>query len=215
MQLSAEVRWFQVGPIPDDLRKWFQQPAAAFQCPVGGGRDRKDVYLRIAETELSIKSRGGKKGLEVKGLVEVLPAPVAFGRVAVAPQIFCKWSSEQLAFEKLSTVETVKTRWMRKFDTATEPPREIALGAGAFAEDPAVKSERPDVGCNVELTKVVRDGETWWTFGAESFAFNQSGRPSELVVEGLLRTMHALSLHGDVDLRTATYRGYGEWIAMK
>ena len=45
MQLSAEVRWFGLGPVPDDLKGWFQEPASAFRYPAGGGRSRTDVYL--------------------------------------------------------------------------------------------------------------------------------------------------------------------------
>jgi hypothetical protein len=154
MQVSAEVRWFQVGSIPDDLKKWFCEPAPDFRHRVGGGHQRIDVYVLIQDSELGIKSRGGKKGFEVKGLVDVLPWQLDFGQMSVVPQLFCKWSSGQLEFADLPAVETVKTRWLRKFNTAAVDLREIRLGAGDFGEDPIVKSERPDVGCNVELTSV-------------------------------------------------------------
>jgi hypothetical protein len=213
MQVSAEVRWFQVGFVPDDLKKWFCEPASDFRHRVGGGRQRRDVYLLTQESELGIKSRGGKKGLEVKGLVDVLSWQLDFGQVSVVPQLFCKWSSEELEFANLPTVEIVKTRWLRKFDTATVDPREIQLGAGDYGEEPIVKNERPDVGCNIELTSVRKGDETWWTFGAESFAFGRPGRTVELVNQGLLRAMQALPSHANVDLREARYMGYAEWLA--
>jgi hypothetical protein len=213
MQVSAEVRWFQVGSVPDDLREWFCEPAPDFRHLVGGGRQRIDVYLLIQESELGIKSRGGKRGLEVKGLVDVLPWQLDFGQVSVVPQLFCKWSSAQLEVANLPTVETVKTRWLRKFDTAAVDLREIPLGAGDFGEDPIMKSERPDVGCNVELTSVTKGNETWWTFGAESFAFGRPGRTLELVEQGLLRAMQALRSYAKIDLRGAQYLGYAEWLA--
>lgn len=215
MQLSAEVRWFQIGSIPDALRTWFIEPAAGFRSPVGGGQVRQDVYLQIEEPELNIKRRGGRPGVEVKGLLDVLPTQLAFGRVAVTPQMFCKWSSEALEFATLPTVEVVKTRWMRKFDTASDQPREITLGSGELAEEPAVTNERVDVGCNVELTELVSVGESWWTFGAESFAYGQPGRTIELIGDALCRTMQMLSRLGDVDLRAAEYLNYGKWIALK
>lgn len=213
MQVSAEVRWFEAGPVPDDLGKWFHQPARDFRHPIDGGRPRTDVYLLLKETELGIKRRGGKKGLEVKGLVDVLPWQLQLGQVSVAPQLFCKWGSAELELASLPAVETVKTRWLRKFDTATAEPREIQLGAGEFGEDPIKKDERPDVGCNVELTSVTREGETWWTFGAESFAFGQPGQTVALVGQGLLRTMQLLASHAKIDLRGARYLGYAEWLA--
>ena len=83
-------------------------------------------------------------------------------------------------------VETVKVRWLRKFDTAGDP-REIQLGAGEVGEDPLLSEERPDVGCNIELTSVATGGTTWWTFGAESFAFGQPGQTTALVHKGLQR----------------------------
>jgi hypothetical protein len=213
MQVSAEVRWFQMGSVPDDLKEWFCEPAPDFRHRVGGGSQRIDVYFLTQESELGIKRRGGRKGLDVKGLVDVLPWQLDFGLVSVVPQLFCKWSSEQLEFANLPTVETAKTRWLRKFDTAVVELREIRLGAGDFGEDPIVKSERPDVGCNVELTSVTKGNETWWTFGAESFAFGRPGRTVELVGQGLLRAMQALPNHAKVDLRGARYLGYAEWLA--
>ena len=87
MQVWAEVRWFHLGAVPEDLITWFCQPALDFHHRVSGGRQRKDVYLLFPETELSIKSRGGKKGLEVKGFLDVvvLAAPLqASLRVAAA-----------------------------------------------------------------------------------------------------------------------------------
>ena len=213
MQVSAEVRWFHLGAVPEDLRTWFCQPALDFRHRAGGGRQRKDVYLLIPDTELSIKSRGGKKGLEVKGFLDVVSSQLHFGQVSVVPRLFCKWSSEELGFAKLPTVEIVKTRWLRKFDTAATDPREIELGAGDFGEDPIVKSERPDFGCNIELTSVTKGDEAWWTFGAESFTFGRAGRAFESVTEGLFRTMKALPNHAKIDLRGARYLGYSEWIA--
>ena len=200
------------GSIPDDLKKWFCEPAPDFRHRVGGGHQRIDVYVLIQDSELGIKSRGGKKGFEVKGLVDVLPWQLDFGQMSVVPQLFCKWSSGQLEFADLPAVETVKTRWLRKFNTAAVDLREIRLGGADFGEDPMVKSERPDIGCNIELTSVTKGNETWWTFGAESFAFGRPGRTVELVDQGLHRAMQALPGHAKVDLRGARYLGYAEWL---
>ena len=106
----------------------------------------------------------------------------------------------------------MKVRWLRKFDTAGDP-REIQLGAGDVGEDPVLSKERPDVGCNIELTSVTTGGISWWTFGAESFAFGQPGQTATLVSQGLQRVMRALSSRAPIDLRRARYQGYGEWIA--
>ena len=212
-QLSAEVRWFGLGPIPDDLRNWFREPTSAFPYPAGGGCSRTDVYLRFKQPELSIKRRGDKEGFEVKGLVDTVPWQFQLGKATVLPQLLCKWSTTELEVPAvLPVVKTVKVRWLRKFDTAGDP-REIELGAGDTREDPLDSKERPDVGCNVELTHVTTGGIDWWTFGAESFAFGQPGQTTALVSQGLQRTMQALSNRATIDLRHARYQGYGEWIA--
>jgi hypothetical protein len=194
------------------LGNWFLESTHAFRYSAGGGHSRTDVYLGLKETELSIKKRGGKKGFEVKGLVDDIPWQFQLGQVTVVPQLLCKWSSTELEVANVPLVETVKVRWLRKFDTAGDP-REIQLGAGDAGEDPLLSEERPDVGCNIELTSVTSSGTTWWTFGAESFAFGQPGRTTALVSQGLQRVMQALSNRGTVDLRRARYLGYAEWIA--
>lgn len=212
MQLSAEVRWFGLGSLPDDLKSWFLGPTHAFRYPAGGGHSRTDVYLLHKETELSIKKRGGKKGFEVKGMVDAIPWDFRLGQVTVTPQLLCKWSTSELEIAHVPVVETVKIRWLRKFDTAG-CPRELQLGAGDVGEDPVVSKERPDVGCNIELTSVTTGETTWWTFGAESFAFGQPGQTTILVSQGLQRVMQAVSSRATIDLRRARYQGYGEWIA--
>jgi hypothetical protein len=97
------------------------------------------MYLHFKEPELSIKRRGGKKGFEVKGLVDDVSWRLQFGGVTVVPQLLCKWSSTELEVAQLPVVEIVKVRWLRKFDT-TADPREIQLGAGDSGEDPAPTS---------------------------------------------------------------------------
>ena len=111
----------------------------------------------------------------MKGLVDAIPWRFELGQVSVVPQLLCKWSSSDLEIGNVPIAETVKVRWLRKFETAGDP-REIQLGAGDTGEDPLVSEERPDIGCNVELTTVTIGGTIWWTFGAESFAFGQPGQ---------------------------------------
>ena len=72
MQVSAEIRWFWKGVLPPELLVWFQR-AERHSCAGGGGSVRTDAYLRDArQSELGLKLRGGKKGVEIKGLVAVI-----------------------------------------------------------------------------------------------------------------------------------------------
>src|SRR4030095_5243504 len=59
MLLSAEVRWFWEGRIPE-LTRWFGSGPFA----PGGGEVRVDTYVGDpAQLELGVKSRGNKPGL--------------------------------------------------------------------------------------------------------------------------------------------------------
>jgi len=163
MQVSAEIRWFWMGPGPCELDAWFRDPER-HPCPPGGGGSRTDEYLRDeGQEELGIKRRGGQKAIEVKGLVaelgEIRTAPFV-GRV----ELWTKWTSEALEVPPAATVRTDKRRWVRKFSTDGQVPVEVALDG---SERPVTGSP-PARGCNVELTEV-RIGSVWWTLGFESF----------------------------------------------
>jgi hypothetical protein len=179
MQVSAEIRWFWMGPGPCELDAWLRDPEL-HPCPPGGGGSRTDEYLRDeGQEELGIKRRGGQKRIEVKGLVaelgEIRTAPFV-GRV----ELWTKWTSEALEVPHAASVRTDKRRWLRKFSTDGHVPVEIALDA---SEKP-VTGSLPARGCNVELTEV-RIGSAWWTLGFESFG-------SIDTVEADLRTVAAL-----------------------
>src|SRR5678815_5321035 len=96
MFISAESRWFWRESLPAGLEDWFRSTGFS----PGGGIVRIDEYLLDAgNPELGVKKRGGKNGVEIKGLVETrsaLPAPF-HGRV----QIWSKWSSEAVTIDAL------------------------------------------------------------------------------------------------------------------
>lgn len=165
MQVSAEIRWFWLNAPPDGPEDWFCK-AESHGCPAGGGKAREDAYLRdLGQPELGLKRRGGKKGVEVKGLVAVL-----WGGLVVAPfvgpiEIWSKWTSEPLELNSVVAIE--KVRWLRKFDTGASSPLEIPLND---EEKPIDTRPLPNLGCNVELTRVkLPDGVVWWTLGFEAF----------------------------------------------
>jgi hypothetical protein len=178
MLLSAEVRWFHRGPSA--FSDWFRD-TGIHAYPPGGGQRRTDRYLRdTAQEELGIKRRGGRRGIEVKGLVAArshLSEGPFVGRV----ELWTKWTSEALELPDVATVLTEKARWQRKFDTCAKTPVEVELDASENQVDGSL----PDRGCTVELTEVRVLGDVWWTLGFESF-----GRLD--TVEGDLRAVAAL-----------------------
>jgi len=166
MFVSAEVRWFWPSAEPPlRFREWFLS-SVAHPCAAGGGLPRDDAYLDDpGQTELGIKARGSKPGLEVKGLVALLPDAIPDGPFKGPVEIWTKWTSSALKLRPEQTKATTKTRWLRKFDTTDGRLAEIEVGSD---EEPLVGS-RPAAGCNVELARVNIGAETVWTFGLEAF----------------------------------------------
>ncbi|MGZ8532448.1 MAG: hypothetical protein ACXW6J_17850 [Candidatus Binatia bacterium] len=195
-QVSAEMRWFLEATNSTDVKtfdSWFKSGS----IPPGGGKKvRKDVYAVDPSTdELGVKNREGKPGLEVKALVEPRFLSLEFGTRKAIVQLWSKVTSNVVTLPVGVTAKrtTLKTRWLRMFDTVNSDATEVKLGGGPFGEDPAQASP-PDLGCNVEwtLVEVPSLDAQWWTFGFEAFAFNQAGPIFPRLEEGLRRTLSAL-----------------------
>ena len=168
--ITAEIRWFWRGTAPARLQAWFRDPGTGYGSAGGGSAaGRTDEYLRDPkQMELGVKTRGGGKGVELKSLAAMSQSPLAAGPFAGSVELWTKVSSSALELEPGLLVRIHKRRWLRRFDTGTNPPDELALGAD---EKPVSDRPLPGEGCNVELTKVtVCDREeTWWTLGLEAF----------------------------------------------
>jgi hypothetical protein len=163
MSVSAEIRWFWSIECPDQIDAWFQ--AGSLSPGVGC---REDEYLHErGQTELGIKRRGGKPGIEIKGLVTVLPQSRDSVPFAGPIQIWCKWQLSLLTLRDLPTVKTKKKRWLREFDMTGAQPIEIPM---ARDEVPTDHRPLPRHGCNVELARIeLHPEQVWWTFGFEAF----------------------------------------------
>lgn len=165
MQVSAESRWFWSGVAPDGLEVWFRGQQAD-GIPAGGGRERRDDYVRDPnQDELGIKRRGEKLGIEVKGLVSLQPTKLSVEPFNGPIEIWTKWTSEALTLDPDLTIVTRKVRWLRKFDTGDSSPREIPVDEYEKIQEPL-----PQNGCNVELTRLtMSDDKQWFTLGFEAF----------------------------------------------
>ena len=163
MLLSAEVRWFWRGPRPS-LYRWF----AEMSIPPGGGGTRIDTYLiDRGQTELGIKIRGSKPGLEIKALVGE-GASFTLGGHSATSQIWTKLTTTALTLDHLPTVSVQKKRWLRRYDAGGSTIRELALGINELSLS---KEPLPNNGCNVEFTEVgIEDlPQVWVTLGIEAF----------------------------------------------
>ncbi|MEO8036821.1 MAG: hypothetical protein ABI837_20480 [Acidobacteriota bacterium] len=203
MQVSAEIRWFWSGDAPG-VAQWFRS-TALHALAAGGGGERTDEYLADpSQNELGIKLRGGKKGVEVKGLVARLPIALAEGPFGGPIELWTKWTSPALELKPEVRIAVVKERYLRKFDGALATPQEIALGGN---EKPIGAVTLPDRGCNVEFTSVrVGSGPTWSTLGFEAFGTLDTVESDLRRVAALLATRQPPSLAG------ATLASYPTWL---
>lgn len=207
MQLSAEIRWFWPEGQAPGLHEWFVPGRGHGGVVAGGGTSRVDVYLHDGhQSELGLKRRGDKPGVEVKGLVADDPVGLA-GRCLRGPiQVWCKWTSEPLVLPDEATVALEKTRWLRKFAGTTSGLDEVALGAD---EKPKSGGPMPDRGCNVEVTRVVflrPEGGAWWTLGLESFGAHETVR------DDLRRAAELLDRRGCPESTSGTCASYPAWL---
>ena len=200
---SLEMRWF----LSTDsftaaaLDRWFAQTPSE--------PSRVDHYLSTGRSDLSVKARlviGQPARVETKylvgslGLVEVLPA------VTGALQRWRKLSVEldDPALQREGSWLTVeKDRRLRKYAVSMEP-------VAAAVE--VVHTDRPPVGCNVELTKVhdssSTDGRHEWTFGFEAF-----GPPSRLL-EVFGTAVHTVG-SALPELSSACTASYAKWLLLR
>jgi hypothetical protein len=188
MQVSAEIRWFWPELEPTDLAGWFQDKAVHNFSP-GGGETRVDLYLVDRDQlELGVKSRGGKNGIEVKGLVSPSEPGLQLSPFTGPIEIWTKWTSNSLDLNSRQTTRIEKRRWLRKFETSSERTREIELDR---EERPATGEPPPQSGCNVEFTALTLDGHRpWWTLGFEAFGSLAGVTQSLQAVASLLVSRH-------------------------
>jgi hypothetical protein len=218
MSISAEVRWFWLGPQPPgDLEEWFRD-SACFPHPLVSPEPRVDVYLLDPwQVELGLKRRDVKGNeeqeekelaIEVKGLFEERQTPIEVGPLTGRAQIWKKWKSKALTSASLDagargTIKTQKVRWLRKFTTLGPRPAEVQLDEKFNPADGSFLAQ----GCGVELTQVTLPGaEVWWSFGLEAFG------PPGAVEENLRAVAKVLTERPPAGVEAGEEASYPAWL---
>jgi hypothetical protein len=201
MFVSAEIRWFYPDECPANLHRWFGEMSPA----LGGGKLRIDEYLsQTNQSEVSIKKRGGRPGVEIKGLIAVCRSEL----VPFAPyfELWCKWRLQASALEMTKRMIIQKTRWIRPYDTSRAGIVEIPLQAD---EKPLNGQPLPQQGCNVEISKIqiAEEPRQWWTLGFEAFGDLDSA-PGDLLktTQFLIARSFPLPICGE-------FLNYPSWLA--
>ena len=201
MFVSAEIRWFYPDECPANLHRWFGEMSPA----PGGGKLRIDEYLsQTNQSEVSIKKRGGRPGVEIKGLIAVCRSEL----VPFAPyvELWCKWRLQASALEMTKRMIIQKTRWIRTYDTSRAAIVEIPLQAD---EKPLNGQPLPQQGCNVEISKIqiAEEPRQWWTLGFEAFGDLDSAPGN------LLKTTQFLIAHSFPLPICGEFLNYPSWLA--
>jgi hypothetical protein len=159
MNYSAEIRWFFPGDFSEAVNERFNNYSNISPKPE---EPREDHYLLFPGCDtVGVKLRGGR--FEIKALISP-PRPVKFdfgvsGRV----DQWVKWSIDVPKsadfYKNGEWIKVKKTRSLRKFSVDKGAPEEIDA------------KEKPDAGCNVEVTfiEIAAEQRQWVSVGFEAF----------------------------------------------
>ena len=210
MQVTAELRWFWNSP-QDELKEWFCDENV-HDFPAGGGSKRVDLYFRDAtQIELGLKHRGGRPGVEIKGLVSVTAGGCTEIPFDGDIETWSKWTAHGLFLDRSKVVATEKQRWMRRFDTSGKDTLELLLD----------KKERsanvPERGCNLEFTAIrfvdaethapIEDQPEWFTLSFEAFGIFES------LPENLCRTAAEIVRRNPPPASNSIRASYPKWLS--
>lgn len=163
MQLTAELRWFNRGTLPEAISHWFEQ-----DC-LGGERspaeERSDVYLYSPGCDyLGIKLRQGR--LEIKWRKAELGV-VHFGdRVEGKAEKWVKWICEDPTDEMFKPAAVVGKSWVSVKKVRSQRQYQVLPDESITA---VPVTESIDQGCTVELTQLGINGNAWWSLAFEAF----------------------------------------------
>jgi len=169
MYHSTEVRWFLEGPLPDEMRLWFETGGSAKTEP-----QRTDEYLFLPGCETtSVKLREGR--FEVKALTQPpVSVPCRHG-ISGFRDAWVKWSSARIDKDTSSRLAgRAEDRWI-----AVSKLRRLRLVSleGGEAVEVAPDHGWLSGGCQVELTAIEAwsrtqgrsEAEPWWSLSFEAF----------------------------------------------
>ncbi len=202
MYISGEIRWFFDGPLPDDVREWFESPGLGISEP-----RRTDNYLLLPGcTTTGVKLREGR--FEIKALTRP-PIPASYAnRISGLKDGWIKWSRKAgdervlrdiLVGDEDTWISVSKARHLRLFSLESGEPEELAPRSRMLAK-----------GCQVELGAIELGGDR----RAWSLSFEAFGQADEVL--GLLDSV-VEQFAGNpppVALRQAHSMSYPVWLAL-
>ncbi len=154
IDLTTEVRWFFDGPLPTDVRTWFDGVGLGLE------ESRCDRYRLDGETHIGLKQRAGTI-LELK-LRQGPPGRIKVGRDLDGQlETWRRWSPA----DRL-TYLTEHTIWVDIFKHIT---KRRFLPDGTEAPLSRENRAMTGVGCDAEVAALEIEGEPHWTFAFAAF----------------------------------------------
>jgi hypothetical protein len=151
---TIEVRWIQVGPVPESMFGWLGPFTDWIE-------QREDRYLADPSVaELGVKIKGGIE-LDLKAFRGSRGELVIPGGGRGLLEVWEKW---RFPLDAVSLPSVDGSGWLaiRK----VRRRRSFRLSEDRVVERPVSEADLP--GCSVELTEFDVGGEPWWTLGLEA-----------------------------------------------
>jgi hypothetical protein len=190
---TTELRWFLPGPLPADIRGWFNGST-------GVGEERCDTYLLDGRADIGVKRRF-RETLELK-VRQSLDERIELGEgLAGSPEVWRKWSPAERFLDGSRDgrwVDVHKSIVKRRFSMdGTEIP---------FSFD----EHQTGPGCDIEVAGVTVGVIQAWTFAFA--AFGSPGRDALLASwQQLVAGTPCPTPFGP---RTGRAMGYPEWLSL-
>ncbi|WP_414618983.1 hypothetical protein [Calothrix sp. CCY 0018] len=163
MLTTYEVRWFNLGNIPENIESWFKHSCLLSSTKLP--EKREDIYLYTPGCDyLGIKLRQG--GLEIKWRYLEKTAMQFSSVVAGNVEKWKKWrcsdsSEESFSLQQIGDnpvwVKVGKVRYSQLYQVVGKKAQAVSSDGGV------------DNGCSLELTDVEINGNKWWSIGLEAF----------------------------------------------
>ena len=204
MQLTAEVRWFYRGTLPEEILQWFEQDQLGDH--LAPPEEREDLYLYSPENDyMGIKLRQGR--LEIKWRKSELGV-LRFGdTVEGKAEKWGKWLCEDPTAESFQPTDVVgKKSWVSVKKVRSQRQYQV-LPDESIAAVPA--NESIDQGCTVELTQLGINGKTWW-----SLAFEAVGEDDKLMDTLQAVASSVFKTYRGPELQAEASFAYPNWLSV-
>jgi hypothetical protein len=197
---TTEVRWFHQGDLLPSWLSWFERfPDPGHEEPV-----RIDKYLLINDSDgLGIKIRQGR--LEIKQRLGSLGVVQISDHVEGLVEYWMKWSFEVAENEDyLSYLDLPGSNW-------TSVHKRRKLRRYQLRENgqvlPVSDTLIPPDSCEVELTEIWSQEQSWWSLAFEAAGEFQSSQDVLMTI-----SRHLIEIEGAPKLTAKNSFGYPKWL---